>query len=93
MDETPIKAGRKAKGKMREAYFWPLYGDAEEISFTYAATRARAHIEATLAEHFAGVLLTDGYATYARFAEARAPITHAQCWAHTRRGFERALDS
>ena len=27
MDETPIKAGRKSKGKMKEAWFWPLYGD------------------------------------------------------------------
>lgn len=93
MDETPIKAGRKTQGRMRAAYFWPLYGEADEISFTYAATRARAHIEATLAEHFAGVLLTNGYAAYARFAETRAYITHAQCWAHTRRGFERALEA
>lgn len=26
MDETPIKAGRKAKGQMRQAYSWPVYG-------------------------------------------------------------------
>lgn len=30
MDETPIRAGRKAKGKMRTAYFWPIY-PAEEV--------------------------------------------------------------
>ena len=51
------------------------------------------HIEDTLAEHFTGTLVTDGYAAYARYAEARPGVTHAQCWAHTRRGFERALDS
>ena len=93
MDETPIKAGRKAKGKMREAYFWPLYGDHDEISFTYAANRGKAHIEKTLAEHFQGVLLTDGYAAYARYAQTRPQITHAQCWSHLRRAFEKALDS
>ena len=27
MDETPIKAGRKVKGKMHTGYFWPMYGD------------------------------------------------------------------
>jgi transposase len=27
MDETPIKAGRKQKGKMRQAYFWPIDGE------------------------------------------------------------------
>lgn len=90
MDETPIKAGYAGNGKMSQAWFWPLYGDADEISFTYAATRARSHIEATLAEHFRGVLLTDGYAAYARYARERTAITHAQCWSHMRRGFERA---
>ncbi len=34
MDETPIKAGRKKKGKMRIAYFWPIYGDRDEVCFT-----------------------------------------------------------
>lgn len=90
MDETPIKAGRGGKGKMKVAWFWPLYGEDDEISFTYARTRARSHIEATLAEHFRGVLLTDGYAAYARYAASRSQIRHAQCWSHTRRGFERA---
>lgn len=90
MDETPIKAGRGGKGKMKLAWFWPLYGEDDEICFTYARTRARSHIESTLAEHFQGVLLTDGYAAYARYAASRSHIIHAQCWSHTRRGFERA---
>ncbi|MGB7755494.1 MAG: IS66 family transposase, partial [Salinisphaera sp.] len=93
MDETPIKAGHKTKGKLESGYFWPLYGDADEISFTFSPSRGRQHIEDTLAEHFTGTLVTDGYAAYARYAEARPGVTHAQCWAHARRGFERALDS
>jgi len=93
MDETPIKAGRAGPGKLKTAYFWPLYGDADEISFTFSPSRGRQHIEDTLAEYFTGTLVTDGYAAYARYAEARPGVTHAQCWAHTRRGFERALDS
>jgi hypothetical protein len=35
MDETPIKAGRKAKGKMRQGYLWSIYGEADEIIFGY----------------------------------------------------------
>ena len=93
MDETPIKAGRAGPGKLKTAYFWPLYGDADEISFTFSPSRGRKHIEDTLAEYFTGTLVTDGYAAYARYAKARPGVTHAQCWAHTRRGFERALDS
>jgi transposase len=93
MDETPIKAGRKSKGKMKAAWFWPLYGDHDEISFTFSPSRAKAHIDTVLGEHFEGVLLSDGNASYARYAETRPGVTHAECWAHTRRHFEKALGS
>lgn len=39
---------------------------------------------------FCGVLLTDGYSVYERFAQKTSAILHAQCWAHTRRQFEKA---
>ena len=45
MDETPIKAGRKEKGKMRQAYFWPIYGEDEEIVFLYAPSREHRHVQ------------------------------------------------
>ena len=35
MDETPIKAGPTGTGKMKAAYFWPVYGEQDEISFLY----------------------------------------------------------
>ena len=87
MDETPIKASRSGKGKMKTGWFWPVYGDQDEIVFTYANTRARAHIEEVLAEHFSGTLVSDGYIAYARFTEARDDVVHAQCWVHSRRQF------
>ena len=93
MDETPIKAGRKGPGKMHQAYFWPLYGETDEICFTFSPSRAGAHIERTLADRFHGVLLTDGYAAYEKYAAGQPQITHAQCWSHMRRQFERALET
>lgn len=93
MDETPIKAGRdKAKGKMAQGWYWPIFGDADEISFTFSPTRAARHVHEQLAG-FTGTLLSDGYSAYARFAEASAGLTHAQCWAHTRRRFIEAEKS
>jgi len=90
MDETPIKAGRKGngagKGKMKRGYFWPVYGDQDEVSFLFAPTRARSVIEQTL-DGFTGVLLTDGYGPYDQYASKTNDITHAGCWAHTRRKF------
>ena len=50
MDETPIKAGRSGKGKMNAAWYWPIYGEADEIAFTFARTKARSHIDKTLVD-------------------------------------------
>ncbi len=68
LDKTPIKAGRKGPGKMKQGYFWPMYGDQGEMVFRYCSSRSDQHL-----------------------APLNAEITHAQCWAHTRRCFERAL--
>ena len=40
MDEVPIKAGRTKgagwkPGHMKQTYFWPLYGDSDEVAFTW----------------------------------------------------------
>lgn len=78
MDETPIRAGRKAKGKMRTSYFWPLYGDRDEVAFPFATTRARREIERLLGP-FTGTLLSDGYDAYDRYTARRAEVTHALC--------------
>ena len=97
MDETPIKAGRKGKGKLNTAYFWPIWGERDdgggEIVFLYRPSRAAIHVREGLGETLpnGAVLISDGYSAYARYAE-RTGLTHAQCWAHTRRGFERAKD-
>jgi transposase len=89
MDETPIKAGHKSKGKLQTGYFWPIYGDKDEIAFPFAATRAERVVREVLGT-FCGVLLTDGYKVYDRFVRSEEAIVHAQCWAHTRRKFVEA---
>jgi transposase len=85
MDETPIKASR-LNGKMKTGYFWPVYGDREEIAFLFAPSRAGPVVRETL-KSFGGVLLSDGYKVYEQYASSIEEITHAQCWAHTRRKF------
>lgn len=86
MDETPIKAGRKERGKMRSAYFWPVYGGHNEVCFPYFPSREAANVYAALGADPASdaVLLTDGYAAYASYAK-KVGIAHAQCWTHARR--------
>ena len=97
MDETPIKAGRRVEGKasgkkhpggMKTGYFWPVYGEHDEVCFPFFPSRAQVHVEKLLGLSRAegGVLLSDGYAAYASYAK-KTGLTHAQCWAHTRREF------
>ena len=92
MDETPIKAGRQAgKARMKQGWYWPIYGDADEISFTFSASRATRQVREQL-RGFTGTLISDGYSAYARFARTNADITHAQCWSHARRQLLTAED-
>ncbi len=98
MDETPIKAGRKGKGKLKTGYFWPIWGDTDDggggdLVFLYRPSRAAIHVREGLGEKAGDdqVLISDGYSAYARYAE-QTGITHAQCWAHARRHFEYAKD-
>ena len=93
MDETPIKAGRGKPGKLKAAYFWPVYGELDEVCFPFFESRRAEHVEQALGlTHAEGaVLLSDGYAAYASYA-AKTGLTHAQCWAHTRRKLFEAQD-
>lgn len=77
---------------MQATWYWPIYGEDDEICFTWSTSRGSAHVEQQL-DGFEGVLLSDGYAAYDRYAKNRPQITQAQCWAHTRRYFERAVRS
>ena len=94
MDEVPMKAGRKGKGKMQQTYFWPIYGEDDEVAFTWSRSRGHQHAVDQLSD-FEGTLLTDGYAAYdkaiAQLNLHDAEIVHATCWAHSRRAFEKAL--
>jgi len=86
MDETPVRAGRASKGKMRQAYFWPIYGDRHEVAFPYAPSRAYSHATSILGK-YCGTLISDGYQAYDDYAARRDEVVHAQCWVHVRRGF------
>jgi hypothetical protein len=96
LDETPTKAGRKKdkdakRGRMRTGYYWPMYGDRDEVYFSFSSTRAMEHVH-TLLNGYEGTVLTDGYAAYESYIAKVENITHALCWVHTRRGFEQALE-
>jgi transposase len=94
MDETPIKAGRAGHGKMHTGYFWPIYGEHDEVCFPFHPSRSADFVCQALGIKpiVNAVLLTDGYAAYAQYAE-KTGIAHARCWSHARRGFFEALSA
>ncbi len=94
MDETPIKAGRTGQGGMKTGYFWPVYGERDEVCFPFFASRAAEHVRTVLGltPVSDAVLLCDGYSAYTNYAK-KTGLTHAQCWAHTRRKFFDAQDA
>ena len=90
IDETPIKAGRKKKGKMRTAYFWPVMA-GQEIAFLYFHSREHRHVFEALGANpeDGSVIVSDGYGAYKEYAKATG-ILNAQCWTHSRREFIKA---
>jgi transposase len=94
MDETPIKADRTDYGKMKLSYFWPVYGEQDEVCFPFHTSRRAEHVREILGFHHApgSVLLTDGYVAYDSYVR-KTDLTHAQCWAHARREIFEAQDA
>ena len=82
MDEVPVKAGQAGDGKMKATYFWPVYGDCDEVCFPHFESRRHEHVEHALGLKLAPgtVLLSDGYGAYDAYAK-KTGITNAQCWA------------
>ncbi len=93
IDETPVKAGRKEKGKMQNAYYWPVLGELEEIAFVYFSSREHHHVFEILGNNpkDGEVIVSDGYGAYKAYAEKTGSL-NAQCWSHTRREFIKAED-
>jgi transposase len=89
IDETPIKAGRQKKGKMRLAWYWPIYGQDDEVAFTFSRSRGHRHLVDTLGV-YEGTILSDGHSAYRRYAKGIPALVHAQCWTHSRREFVKA---
>jgi transposase len=90
MDETPVKVGRKVKGKMRQAYFWPVMV-GNDIVFFYFDSREHCHVFDALGSkpEEGSVIVSDGYDAYKTYAKATGTL-NAQCWTHSRREFIKA---
>lgn len=91
VDETPIQVlDRTKKGKTHRGYHWIYHSPLKKtVLFDYQHGRSREG-PSKLLRNFSGYLQTDGYTVYDIIGK-RKNITHLNCMAHARRGFEKAL--
>ena len=90
MDETWLKVRFQDKKKMSQSCFWPVFGDKQEICFEWQESRQHKHVEEILGK-YGGILLTDGFAAYEKYAEKMTDVIQARCWSHGRRHFMESL--
>jgi transposase len=92
MDEVPMKAGRKQKGKMQQTYFWLIYGEQDEVALTCSTFREAQHTINQLSG-FSETQLTDRYVAYekalAQLNNHEHTVSQVTYSAQNRRTFEK----
>jgi hypothetical protein len=90
-DETPVRFmdPDQKKGKTTQGYLWVIGKPGSDVVFDWRL--GRGYDEATsLLDGFQGVLQSDGYGAYERFAKKNEHVVRVACWAHARRKFVEA---
>lgn len=92
-DETGIAVQDRTKhGTTHKGYMWGLHAPLlKAVYFEYHKGRGQEHCGEML-DDFSGYLQTDDYQVYQKHKQ-RDDVVPLACWAHTRRNFEKALDS
>lgn len=92
-DETPIRCQDpdEPTGKTFQGYLWAISRPDDDVVFDWRLTRQHGEIT-TLLDGFQGVLQSDGYEGYARYAEKNPGVIRVACFAHARRKFTEALE-
>jgi transposase/uncharacterized coiled-coil protein SlyX len=92
-DETEVRMLKPGHGKAITGYLSGYAGDADHryVFYDFRPSRSRDGPGEMLA-NYSGYLQTDGYVVYTslvRHSEGR--LVDVACWAHGRRGFEKAI--
>lgn len=92
LDKKPVKGVRHGPGKPKGGFYWPTYGDQDEICFLFCETQDIRDIEALLGAAAEADVdtntppLHDALGSYRRFC-AKMALDRAQCWTQLRQEF------
>lgn len=89
-DDTGVKY-LEPPGPAKSGYLWAYTSSDGDVVYDFTTSRSREGPSAFLAG-FQGNLQVDGYAGYNEVFK-RPGISHAACWAHVRRKFEKSLET
>jgi transposase len=93
VDETPIDYLEPGHGRVKQGYLWTGSRPGGDVFYQWQTSRSAACLDRMIAPQFSGTIQCDGYSAYRSFANRRAGIQLAGCWAHVRRKFYDALES
>ena len=74
----------------KQTYFWVMETPGGDIVYTHKPGRAHEHAAALLGENYQGILQSDAYPCYQKYAREHPGVTALGCWAHARRKFYEA---
>ena len=91
-DETPVRCNDpdEKRGGTSQGWLWVISRPGGDVVFDWRLSRRHGELMSLLAG-YRGLLQSDGYEAYPRFAQAHAGVTRVGCWAHARRYFFEAL--
>ena len=90
-DETPIRChDPDVPGTTVQGWLWALSRPGGDVLFEWRMSRGHDEAKSLLAG-FKGVLQSDAYGAYGKFARDTEGVIAVGCWAHARRRFHEAL--
>jgi transposase len=90
IDETFIKYINGQGSGIGQGYFWAIHAPDKAMVYTWIADRKHQNVDRLLAG-FSGLLQSDGYAAYEKYALKTPEVVLAACWAHVFRSFRNAM--
>jgi transposase len=91
VDETPVRYLAPGNGQTKQGYLWTAHRPRGDTIFHWEPGRGADCLERIIPIDFRGVLQSDAYSAYKRYAAERA-LTLAGCLAHLRRKFWEARE-
>lgn len=90
-DETPIRCNDpdEKRGQSLQGWLWVISRPGGDVVFDWRMSRRHGELNSLLLD-YKGLLQSDAYEAYPRYAESHEGVIWLGCWAHCRRKYHEA---